>query len=346
MKCTSKEFGMTKNNEQVVEYTLTNAHGHYVNIINYGGIITGIHVPDRDGIVKNIVLSYDNIKSYEDESPFFGCITGRMAGRIAGANFTINDTLYTLEKNDGDNNLHGGPIGLDKRIWSATEVVNDDYAELTLSYVSPHMDQGFPGTLDVMVSYKFDDNNDLTITYRATSDSDTICTLTNHSYFNLSGDPSTAILDHLLTISADDYVAVGADILPTQLSSTHETAFDFRTAKNIGQDIHADDVQLKNANGYDHAFVLNKDHTPQIILEDPQSGRKMEIKTTDACVVCYTANSLNSDMLLSNQVPLIKNGAVCLETQYYPNAINADFLPTKILKAGEIYLENTVFSFR
>lgn len=346
MLCETREFGLTKSGEKVTEYTLTNKSGHNISLINYGGIMTKINVPDQNGQVGNVVLGFDTISEYEEKSPFFGCITGRVAGRITGAKFTIGDITYELGKNDGENNLHGGPVGLDKRIWSVSEVLGDTYGELVLNYVSEDMDQGFPGTLDIVVTYRFDDDDNLTLTYIATTDKETILTLTNHTYFNLSGDPSTQILNHMLTIPADKFVAVGPDTMPISAEATKNTPFDFTIAKAIGKDILADDVQLKNGGGYDHAFILNKKTDEKIILEDPTSGRRMEVVTDEACVVCYSANNLTDQDYVYNKKSLQHRSAVCLETQYYPDAINAKFFPSATLKPGEVYKHQTTFSFK
>lgn len=345
MKCESRDFGLNAKGEAVVAYTMTNDKGASVTVLNYGGIIQSLVVPDREGKLENVVLGLNSWEEYDKYSPFYGCITGRTAGRISGAAFTIEDQLYTLEANDGNNNLHGGPEGLDKRVWDVTEIIGEDYGELALSHTSPHMDQGFPGTLDMVVTYKFDQENALTITYKATTDKATILTLTNHSYFNLTGDPSTTILAHELQIPADKSIAIDETSIPTAVVAVNEGPFDFRQGKMIGQDIDADDSNIRNGSGYDHPFVLNKDVDEVICLKDPQSGRVMTMTTSEQCVVCYTANSLETDMYVYDHKPVQPRGAVCLETQYYPNAINADFLPERILQPGEVYLEATTFKF-
>lgn len=346
MLCAQNDFGTTKNGEKVTEYTLTNKKGHSVSVINYGGIITKIMVPDSEGNVKNVVLGFNTIGEYEATSPYYGCITGRVAGRLTDAKFTIGDTTYTLDKNDGENNLHGGLVGLDKVVWSVTEVVESDYAELILNYVSEDMDQGFPGTVDMNVTYRFDENDNLTLKYQATTDKETILTLTNHTYFNLSGDLSTTILDHELTMPCDKFIAVGPDAMPIGIEDVEGTYFDFRKGRIIGQDIDQDDVQLKNAGGYDHPFILNGEEGEKIVLKDPKTGRSMEIVTNEECVVCYTGNFLAGQEYVYDHIPVKMRGGVCLETQYYPDAINAEFLPSKTLKPGEVYSYKTTFSFK
>jgi aldose 1-epimerase len=346
MNCQSIDFGTTKAGDPVRKYTITNSTGSSVSILNYGGIIQQLNVPDAEGTIKNVVLGFDNIQDYEEKSPYFGCITGRIGGRISGSTFTIGDTIYQLAKNDGDNNLHGGPMGLDKRVWSVSQRIEDTYCELVLNYLSDHLDQGFPGTVDMVVTYRFNEDNQLTIKYKASTDIDTILTLTNHTYFNLSGDPSTTILDHQLTIPADRVTQVGTDIIPIGTAAVAGTPFDFTSPHAIGERIDTKDTQLLNAGGYDHAFILNKNDGEIIVLEDPKSKRRMEITTTEACVVCYSGNFLNNDLTVQENVPLQKRSGVCLETQYYPDAINQDFFPTKILQPGDFYRYETTFSFK
>ena len=346
MQCQSSPFGLTKDGQKVTLYTLSNEKGHSVKILNYGGIIKEINVPDATGHISNVVLGFDSIQDYEAHSPHFGCITGRIAGRISQASFVLNDTTYTLEKNNGNNSLHGGSLALDKQIWSVTEIVSKNQAELVLSHLSYDMDQGFPGNLDVVVTYIFDEDSNLTIKYKATTDKDTILTLTNHSYFNLSGDPSTTILDHVLTLPAKEYVAVDSEIIPIDILPTASGPFDFTKPKAIGLHIKNNDIQLENASGYDHAFILDPDIKQPIVLKDPKTGRILEIETTEACVVCYTGNFLTSELPLQGGQSTLAHGAVCLETQYYPDAINQEFFPTKILRADEIYRQKTTYSFK
>lgn len=346
MQCESKAFGMTSAGEQVTEYTLTNSKGHSISVLNLGGIISKLMMSDKDGTIENVVLGYNTVKEYEELSPYFGCITGRTAGRLTAAQFTIGDNTYKLTANEGHNNLHGGPIGLNQRVWSVAEVVEDTYGELVLSYVSEDMDQGFPGTLDMVVTYRFDNNDNLTLSYQASTDRETIVTLTNHTYFNLSGDLTTTILDHKLTIPADKHVAIGTDSMPIGVVETAGTAFDFTKGKPVGQDIENDEEQLRNGSGYDHPFVLNGEDEEKILLEDPKTGRVMEVTTTETCVVCYSGNFLDQTPYVYDNIKVQKRGGICLETQYYPDAINAEFLPSLTLKPGEVYKHKTTFSFK
>ncbi len=344
MQCDKKHFGTTSKGEEVWAYTLTNIKNHSVTVLNYGGIIQSLNVPDKNGNIENVVMGFNSVDEYERLSPFFGCITGRVAGRISGAAFEINGEKYALEANEGAVNLHGGPEGLDKRIWQVTEVVESDYAQLALSYTSPAMDQGFPGELDMVVTYKFDEEGALTLTYRATTDAPTVVTLTNHTYFNLSGDLSSEVLNHQLKIPADKVIAIGPDSVPVAVVDVEHTPFDFRIPKAIGQDIQADDENLRNGQGYDHPFVLNKEADETIELTEQTSGRKMTVTTSELCLVCYTGNLMEENYVY-DKIPNKVRGAVCLETQYFPDSLNADFLQARILKPGEVYLEETTFKF-
>ena len=345
MKCISKQFGTTAQGEEVMAYTLSNSKGASVTVLNYGGIIQSLKVPDSKGNVENIVLGFNSVEAYEKDEAFFGALCGRTAGRIANASFEIDGESFTLDANQQGNTLHGGDKALNRRIWEVAEVVGEDRAELALSYTSPHLDLGYPGTLDMVVNYAFDENNDLTITYRATTDAATILTLTNHSYFNLSGDYSAPVTDHVMTIPADKVMVLGEGSIPTSVAEVENGPFDFREGKAIGQDIEADDANLAAGAGYDHPFVLNKEDGEKILLSHPGSGRNLTITTSEQCVVCYTANFLSSDVKVYDDRNCVKRGAVCLETQYYPDAVNADFIPSRILRPGEIYLEETTYSF-
>ncbi len=344
MECVSRPFGQLSTGSEVVAHTLTNSKGHSLTVLNYGGIIQSLCMPDSEDHVANVVLGFNSAAEYEELSPYYGCIVGRTAGRISGGGFEIDGQRFELVSEEGVN-LHGGPTGLDKRVWDVAEVVTETYGELALSYTSAHMDQGFPGELDMIVTYKLDEDDALTITYKATTDAPTILTLTNHSYFNLSGDLSTNILDNELTLPADKVLAIGSDAIPVGIDDVTDGPFDFRSGKAVGKDIDAETENIKNGSGYDHPFVLNKEDGEEIQLFDPKSGRKMTVTTSEQCVVCYTANFLERDMYVFDKTYLQPRGAICLETQYYPDAINAEFLPGRLLKPGENYLEETTFKF-
>lgn len=346
MAITSKEFGTTKSGALVHEYTMTNDSGSSVSILTLGGIISNISVPDQEGTIKNVVVSFDTVEGYETCPGFIGAAIGRTGGRISGAVLSIDGTDYPLIKNDGENNLHGGPEALDKVIWSASEYQDDTKMSITLHYVSPDMEQGFPGELDCNITYTFTTDNALTIKYTCTTDKKTFVNMTNHSYFNLSGDFSTKITDHILQMHSDNLVAVKEDTIPKELLPVGKTPFDFRFPKTIGQDIEADHEQIKFGSGYDHAFELRQPvKGPNIISEDPKTKRTLEVVTDARCVVFYTANFLSEEYITPGNVPLHSRAAFCLETQDYPDAINAPFVEAKLLEPGQIYRTQTTFKF-
>lgn len=346
MEISKNFFGKTKSCSNVYEYKLINDSGSSVSILNYGGIITEICMPDKNGSIENIVLGLETIEDYEEKSPFFGCITGRIAGRIANATFTIDGQVYRLSRNDRNANLHGGPLGFDKKIWNVKKLFHSDYVGLTMTYVSIDGDQGFPGNLNVETSYRFYQNNILEISYEATTDKKTIVSLTNHSYFNLSGNYKTNILDHKLSINADKYILIDKEAIPTSINDVSNTAFDFRHGKLIKQNIFDNSPQLRNGTGYDHPFILNKSATQQIVLEEPQSGRVLEIKTDQPVVILYTGNYLGTEMVLRGGKASDNRIGVALETQWYPNAINNNSFPINILYPGEKYTAHTSYCFR
>ncbi|QZY54452.1 aldose epimerase family protein [Crassaminicella profunda] len=345
MEISKKYFGKTENDDAVYEYTLSNDHFSYIRILNYGGIITEICVPDKHHHIENVVLSLKNIEDYEKKSPYLGCIAGRVAGRISNASFSIDEEKYTLEANNHHANLHGGPLGFDQKLWHVKEISHTDFIGLELSYFSKDKDQGFPGNLNVKVFYKFYNDNLLEITYEATTDKRTLVNLTNHSYFNLSGNYKEDILNHTLTIHAEEYGQIDKNIIPIGITNVNHTPFDFRKGKKIGENIKDHDLQLKYAGGYDHPFLLEKNH-PHIILEDEKSGRILEITTDQPCVVLYTSNTIGREMLLRGDVSSYNHLGVCLETQWYPDAINQDFFPTYILNPNEKYISKTLYAFK
>lgn len=346
MNITNKEFGKTKKGDLVHEYTMTNDSGSSVSILTLGGVISQIRVPDQNGDIKNVVVSFDSVEGYETCPAFIGAAIGRSGGRISKAILSIDGVDYPLAKNDGENNLHGGPNALDKVIWSASEYQDESKMSVTLNYLSPDMEEGFPGELDCNITYTFTKDNALTIKYTCTTDKKTYVNMTNHSYFNLSGDFSTKIVDHLLQMHSDNLVAVKEDTIPKALLPVSLTPFDFRIPKGIGNDIDADDEQIKFGSGYDHAFELRQPiNGPNIISEDPKTKRTLEVTTDARCVVFYTGNFLSKEYVSRGNVPLHSRAAFCLETQDYPDAINADFVEARLLEPGQIYRTSTTFKF-
>ncbi len=346
MKILREEFGRLKSGSEVIKYSLVNSHGVTVSILNYGGIITEILTPDKTGSLENIVLGFDNIKDYEEKSPYFGCIVGRAAGRISGASFEIDGYVYKLAKNSGNNSLHGGINGFDKIIWDVKEIVEKEYIGIELRYLSPDDDEGFPGNLDVKICYLLNNKNELEIKYLAAADKRTIINMTNHSYFNLTGNLKEDILDHLLTINANKVAYVNDEIIPSgEVADVEGTVFDFRVAKRVGEDIEKNLGQLLNCGGYDHPFVLNNDGSFSAKLEDRNSGRIVEIITDQPAVVFYSGNALGKEGLLRHNVKSKKYLGLCLETQDYPDSINQEKFPGKIYSPGEKYEAYTKYRF-
>lgn len=346
MKIVKEGFGMLKSGEEVIKYCLKNDRGIEVNVLNYGGIITEILAPDKTGNFENIVLGFDNIMDYEEKSPYFGSVVGRIAGRISRASFKIDGKEYKLAKNNGRNNLHGGNRGFDKVIWGVKEIIEEDYVGIELSYFSHDGEEGFPGNVDVKMEYHLN-NNELEIKYNAVSDKKTIINLTNHSYFNLSGDLREDVLDHNLTINADRMSCVNQEVIPNgEIIDVKGTAFDFTKPKKVGKDIiNKDTKQLLYCGGYDHPFILNGNENPAARLEDEKSGRVLEITTDQPTVVFYSGNGLGEDIILSGNRKGKRHLALCLETQDYPDSINQDNFPTKIYNPGEKYEAYTKYRF-
>ena len=329
---TRKHFGIGPNGADVYVYTLANKNGVEVSITNFGGAITSIKAPDRNGVFADVVLGYDTLDDYVKNPRYFGALIGRYANRIAGGKFSLNGVDYQLAQNNGANHLHGGNKGFDKRVWNAAETESG----LILEYFSKDGEENYPGDLDVAVSYSLNDQNELRIEYQANTDKDTIINLTNHSYFNLAGHGT--ILDHELTLNADSFTPVSDDLIPTgEISAVEGTSMDFRTARTIA------------TGGYDHNFVL-KDWKRGSIrsvarLREPVSGRVMEVLTTQPGIQFYSGNFLDGSLIGKGGVAYEKYAALCLETQHYPDSPNHPNFPTTVLRPGETYNEITVYKF-
>ena len=344
MAVTKKFFGRTADGREVTAYTLTGSEGASVTILDLGGTIQALKVPAADGTLTDVVLGYDDVAGYEQNDGYFGALIGRYGNRIANARFTLNGAEYQLFANDNHNHLHGGKEGFDKKIWAA-EIEGDS---LVLSCVSPDMEEGYPGTLTVTVIYSFNEKNELTIDYRAVSDKDTILNLTNHAYFNLSGEGSgTTVEDQELMIAAEAYTAVDKfGLTVEEVIPVEGTPFDFRTLKPIGRDIDMDDVQLRNGGGYDHNFVLGEGGELRRVItaHSPRTGIYMGVCTTQPGVQLYTGN-MTGDRLGKSGHAYGKRTGFCLETQHYPNSMACPSFPSVVLKAGEAYEEVTVYGF-
>jgi aldose 1-epimerase len=345
----SKEaFGELPDGQKADLYTLTNANGMTVNITNYGGIITKLTAPDKKGEWADVVLGFDSLAPYVEGHPFFGALVGRYGNRIAKGKFKLDGKDYTLAINNGPNALHGGTKGFDKVIWKATEINQDSVVGLQLEYVSKDMEEGYPGNLTVKVVYTLDNDNALSINYTATTDKATVLNLTNHSYFNLTG-LKRDILDHEVSIASDSLVPVDATLIPTgKLQAVDGTPFDFRKPTKISAGIDkVEDEQIKNGGGYDHCWVLKRTE-PGLMLfatvKDPESGRFMEVFTTEPAVQFYTGNFLDGKLTGKNAT-YAKRFALCLETEHYPDSPNQPQFPTTVLKPGETYNTTTKYRF-
>ena len=340
-------FGQTKDAQAVALYTLTNDRGLTTQITNYGGTIVTLRTPDRAGVLGDIVLGFDSLADYQARSPFFGCITGRYANRIANGKFTLDGVTYALATNNGPNHLHGGLRGFDKVVWQAETAESADAVTLHLHYVSGDGEENYPGTLQASVSYTLTNRNELRIDYRATTDKPTILNLTNHTYFNLAGQGK--ILDHLMMIDADRFTPVTAALIPTgELPTVAGTPFDFRTPTPIGARIAQHDEQLRFGGGYDHNWVLNhpeKGLRKVITVTEPTSGRRLDVATSQPGVQFYTGNMMPDALPGKGGQVYTKRSGFCLETQHFPDSPNQPHFPTTVLQPGEQYHETTVFAF-
>lgn len=345
-----ESFGKTQDGEAVDLYTLTNANGVEAKITNYGGVIVSLKVPDKNGNMEDVVLGFDSLAPYETESPYFGSIVGRYGNRIAKGKFTLDGQEYTLVQNNMGNHLHGGTEGFDKKVWKAAEIKSDSTVGLKLTYTSPDMEEGYPGKLDVEVTYTLRNDDALAIGYKATTDKKTIVNLTNHSYFNLTGNAERDILDHVLMINASQFVPVDSTLIPTgELRSVEGTPFDFEEPIRIGERINnTDDQQIAYGGGYDHCWVLNKDGeglTLAATVYEPNSGRFMEVMTTEPGVQFYSGNFLDGSLKGKGNVVYEKRYGLCLETQHFPDSPNQPDFPSVELNSGETYQTSTVYKF-
>jgi len=345
-----QSFGKTSDGQPVDLYTLTNRKGMEVAITNFGGIVVSLKAPDRNGKYEDVVLGYESIDGYLTNKAFFGALIGRYGNRIAHGKFTLNGTAYDLPKNDGDNTLHGGPEGFNKRLWTAKDVSSSKGQALELTYVSADGEEGFPGKLSAKVVYTLNEQNELTIAYSATTDKDTVVNLTNHSYFNLAGQGNGDVLSHELMIKGDHITAVDNTLIPTgELRPVKATPFDFTHATAIGDRINQDDPQLKVGKGYDHNWVLNGhgSRTPVLVAEayEPKSGRVLQVLSTEPGVQFYSGNFLDGTITGKGGKVYNHRYGFCLETQHFPDSPNHPKFPSTTLKPGQIYSTTTVFRF-
>jgi len=349
---TMEPYG-TVEGEAVELYTLTNAGGMDVRIMTYGGIVQSIMVPDRDGTMANVALGFATLDEYVADNPYFGCITGRYANRIARGTFTLEDQRYYLAVNNAPNHLHGGEKGFDKYVWAAEEVSSADGVGLKLSRTSPDGEEGYPGTLTVDVTYTLTDANELWIDYHATTDTATVVNLTNHSYFNLAGEGSGAIYDHELQLMASGFTPTDDTAIPTgEIAPVAGTPMDFTQPHPIGERIRDTSFeQIAFGRGYDHNYVLDRpspDDTSLVLaarVHEPTSGRTMEISTTEPGIQFYSGNFLDG-MLVGTSGQMYRQGdGFALETQHYPDSPNRPEFPSTVLQPGQEYTSTTVYAF-
>ena len=358
MNVYSRPYGITRNGDAATLYTLMGESGMTVEITDFGGTLTSIKTPDRTGKLAEVILGYDSLADYEQADGYLGALVGRVANRIGGSSFDLGGVHYELYANDGKHHLHGGRVGYNAVLWNATPAVTDTAASLILTYRSPDGEEGYPGNLDVTVTYTLTSDNALSIHYEAVCDKDTPVCLTNHAYFNLAGAASGTVLDHILWLDAESYVPGDEGLIPTgEIKSVEGTPFDFRTPKPIGQDFGADCIDLHRAGGYDHSLNFTDwkacrsggEVMLRGYLYDPSTGRKMEMYTSQPCVQFYSANFLkNPAFPLRGGYPQRTQTAICLETQTMPDSVHhqgEENYTDGILRAGDTYDHTTVYRF-
>jgi aldose 1-epimerase len=343
MNLTISEFG-EREGKKILAHTIESSSGLEVTIINYGCIITKLMAPDRHGKQENIVLGFDTLEEYDLHSPYFGAVIGRHAGRIAGGRFTLDGRDYELAKNDGENHLHGGRKGFDKAVWDVAVKEEKDEISVVYSRLSKDGEEGYPGNVEIKVTYTLTEKNEFLLTYEGISDADTILNMTNHTYFNLSGDLKTTIGQHELTLKSSRFLALNESLIPTgEAVEVEGTVFDFRAGRQIQDGIESAHPQNELAGrGYDHPFLLDKE-AGQIQLTDQGSGRILRIETDQPSVVLYTGNQLAGDFEIRGKTAKPYLG-MCLETQGVPDAIHHPGFPTTLIEKGKPYKAETKWS--
>lgn len=343
------KFGETRDGQTITLYQLSNGTGMTAEIINYGGIIRSLTAPDRDGVYEDVVLGYDTLAKYEADPAYFGALIGRYGNRIAAGKFELDGVEYTLAANNDPNHLHGGNRGFGKVVWEAFPEMTRNGPSLLLSYISPDGEEGYPGKLRVRVRYTLTYKSELIIDYDARTSKATPINLTQHSYFNLSGNAKRDILGHQLQIAADYFTPVDATQIPTgELRPVEGTPFDFLTARAIGADIDADDEQIRFGGGYDHNWVIDPEADGQLrrvaTLSDPESGRVMTVESTEPGLQFFTVNFLDGPVK-GKGVAYQNRAGLCLETQHFPDSPNQPTFPSTILEPGEEYESRTIYAF-
>lgn len=343
---TEELFGNLSDGTPVSLYTMRNSGGVVMKVMNYGGIIVSLEVPDRNGKLVDVVLGYDSLQAYEKRNPFFGALVGRYGNRIGKGRFALDGKEYDLVKNNNGNHLHGGTKGFDKAVWDIKEVPAEDGVAIKLSYLSKDMEEGYPGNLNVEITYTLTDDNGIRFDYKATTDKPTIVNLTQHAYFNFNGGQGD-ILSHEISLNADRFVAVDEQLIPTgELKPVANTPLDFRTPVKIGERINDSHQQMQFGKGYDHCWVLNGEGL-KVAAEvyDPSSGIEMTVRTTEPGVQFYTGNFLDGSLTGKNNTVYNQRTGFCLETQHFPDSPNKSQFPSVVLRPGETYSTQTIYQF-
>lgn len=345
MKIIDRQFGRY-NDEPVIEYTLVNNSGMSVSCLNYGCIITKILVPDRNGNIENVVLGFEQFEDYVDLSPYFGSVVGRVAGRINRASFELDGEVYQLTPNEDPNHLHGGKKGFNSVIWKTETIEAENAIGLKFFYHSPNGEEGYPGNLDTTITYYLNNHNELSITYEARTDQKTIVNLTNHSYFNLSGNLKRDCTEHILQLESERFLELGSDLIPTgRMIEAYNTPFDFNHGRLLNSGMKSSHPQnVLAGNGYDHPLLFTKKGENTVMLSEKESGRTLLVTTDQPCVVLYTGNKLEGPYSIYG-VRARNHLGVCLETQGLPDAINHPDFPSIVLTPEEVYSATTKYRF-
>jgi len=349
MEIKKNSFGKTKEGTEVFLYTLKNHNNVSVSITNYGGIVTSVKVPDKNGNLSDIVLGYDNVDGYIKNSPYFGALIGRYGNRIAKGKFSLDGVKYKLATNNGANHLHGGEKGFDKVVWTANELRGKDTIGLELTYISKDGEEGYPGNLNVKVNYTLNNRNELRIDYTATTDKKTIVNLTNHTYFNLKDAGASTILDHQLKINADKFTPMDSILIPIgKIVPIENSPFDFRNFTKIGKRISSKDEQIRFGLGYDHNFVLNGNVNQlkhAATVKEESTGRILEVFTTELGIQFYSGNFLDGSITGKNNIVYNNRSGFCLETQHFPDSPNHNNFPSTELEPDKVYNATTIYKF-
>ena len=349
-RLSSHSFGKLSDGREVSAFVLKNANGMSVQILDLGGVIASIKVPDSSGNFADVTTGFDYPQPYLDGAGYMGAIVGRYANRISGGTFSIDGIDYSLAKNNGNNAIHGGLVGFDKKIWEVEYSVGLYDSKLKLSTFSPDGEEGYPGRVEVSVTYTLNDQNQLTIDYSATSDKATIINLTNHAYFNLDGHHADSILEHEVMLNANHFTPIDESLIPTgAILDVAGTPLDFRQRKAIGLEIESEDQQINFGSGYDHNFVINHSEIGGVSLAaevySPNSGRVMKVYTDQPGVQFYTGNFLNGELVGKDGAVYGRRSAFCLETQHFPDSPNKPTFPSTFLRPGDRFASRTMFEF-